>query len=204
MMPTAARRAVALAVVSFAALVVVAAPAAASPALPPRPGAPLREATQRPVRRAQRRWQPGTVLRRGDPERVEQEGGRLYAAALQAHPQCGEDFETLVSQLSAVGRSQTAIKGTPFLGPIGWLWNTVYYRVFSGNDVMMGLFGWALLLSPIILVFSIVWVMKGVEARCTSPMSPSTCAPTCSALLLATRASGARPLRADPLAGELR
>ena len=76
------------------------------------------------------------------------------------------------AQLSAVARSQTAIKGTPFLGPIGWLWNTVYYRVFSGNDVMMGLFGWALLLSPIILVLSIGWVMKGAEARLRKPHVP--------------------------------
>jgi hypothetical protein len=47
--------------------------------------------------------------------------------------------------------------------------------VFSGNDVMMALFGWALLLSPIILVLSIRWVMKGAR-RCASPTFPSTCA----------------------------
>ena len=109
-----------------------------------------------------------------------QEGGRLYAAILQAHPQCGEDFEPLVTQLSAVARSQTAVKGTAFLGPIGWLWNNVYYRVFSGNDVMMGLFGWALLLSPIILVLSIGWVMKGARGALRKPTFPSTCAASCS------------------------
>ena len=137
----------------------------------------------------------GQFPHQGDPSSPAGKGGRLYAAALQAHPQCGEDFDTLVSQLSAVGRSQTAIKGTPFLGPIGWLWNTVYYRVFSGNDVMMGLFGWALLLSPIILVFSIVWVMKGAQGVLHKPHVPEHLRlPTCSELLLAARAPGARPL----------
>ena len=75
-----------------------------------------------------------------------------------------EDFKTLVTQLSAVARSQTAVKGTAFLGPIGWLWNNVYYRVFSGNDVMMAALGRLGTLSPIILVFSIRWVMQGARA----------------------------------------
>jgi hypothetical protein len=102
----------------------------------------------------------------------QQRGGELYAAALKAHPQCAEDFKTLVTQLSAVARSKTTIKGTPFLGPIGWLWNTVYYRVFSGNDVMMALFGWALLLSPIILVVAIRWVMRGARQGLHKPYVP--------------------------------
>ena len=172
MMPTAARQAVALAVLSFAALVVVAAPASAAPAPSATAGCagPVKQLNAQfaalSVGGNQGQFSDEEIQAR------QQEGGRLYAAALQAHPQCGEDFETLVSQLSAVGRSQTAIKGTPFLGPIGWLWNTVYYRVFSGNDVMMGLFGWALLLSPIILVFSIVWVMKGARGALHKPHVP--------------------------------
>jgi hypothetical protein len=102
----------------------------------------------------------------------QQRGGELYAAALEAHPQCAEDFKTLVTELSAVARSKTTIKGTPFLGPIGWLWNTVYYRVFGGNDVMMSLFGWALLLSPIILVVAVRWVMRGARQGLHKPYVP--------------------------------
>ena len=102
----------------------------------------------------------------------QQQAGELYAAALKAHPQCSEDFTTLVTQITAVARSQTAIKGTAFLGPIGWLWNNVYYRVFGGNDVMMGLFGWALLLSPIILFLSIGWVMRGARGALRKPYVP--------------------------------
>jgi hypothetical protein len=105
-------------------------------------------------------------------QKRQQKGGELYAAALAAHPQCAEDFKTLVTQLSAVARSKTTIKGTPFLGPIGWLWNSVYYRVFSGNDVMMALFGWALLLSPVILVISIRWVMRGARQGLHKPYVP--------------------------------
>ena len=44
--------------------------------------------------------------------------------------------------------------------------------MFSGNDVMMGLFGWALLLSPIILVLSIGWVMKGASGALRKPYVP--------------------------------
>ena len=95
-----------------------------------------------------------------------------FAAARQQHPECGEDFNTLGAQLAAEARSRTLIKGTPFLGPIGWLWNNVYYRVFNGNDVMMGLFGWALLLSPFILFFSIRWVMRGARQGLHKPYVP--------------------------------
>jgi hypothetical protein len=105
-------------------------------------------------------------------QKRQQQGGELYAAALKAHPQCAEDFKTLVTQLSAVARSKTAIKGTPFLGPIGWLWNNVYYRVFNGNDVMMALFGWALLLSPVILVISVAWVVRGAREAFHKPYVP--------------------------------
>ena len=155
MMPSAARRAAALVVLSFAALVVVAAPAPAAPA--PAVTAGCAGAVKQLKAQFAELSVGGNKGQFSDEEiqARQQEGGRLYAAALQDHPQCGDDLESLVAQLSAVARSQTAIKGTPFLGPIGWLWNNVYYRVFSGNDVMMGLFGWALLLSPIILVLSI-------------------------------------------------
>ncbi len=171
MMPAAARQAVALVVLSFAALVVVAAPASA--AAPAATAGCAGAVKQLDAQFAELRVD-GNKAEFSDEEiqEREQEGGRLYASILQDHPQCAEDLEPLVAQLSAVARSQTAIKGTPFLGPIGWLWNTVYYRVFSGNDVMMGLFGWALLLSPIILVFSIVWVMKGAGGALRKPHVP--------------------------------
>ena len=161
-------------VLSFAALVVVAAPAPAAPAPAATAGCagPVKQLNAQ-FAALERRRQQGTVLRRGDPGARQQEGGRLYAAVLQAHPQCARGLrDPRQPSSSAVARSQTAIKGTPFLGPIGWLWNTVYYRVFSGNDVMMGLFGWALLLSPIILVLSIGWVMKGAEGALRKPHVP--------------------------------
>jgi hypothetical protein len=171
MMP-AAGRALALVVVSFAALVVVAAPAPAVPA-PAATAGCAGAVNQLKAQFAELRVD-GNKAEFSDEEIQErfQEGGRLYAAILQDHPQCADDLEPLVAQLSAVARSQTAVKGTPFLGPIGWLWNTVYYHVFSGNDVMMGLFGWALLLSPIILVLSIGWVMKGAGGALRKPHVP--------------------------------
>jgi hypothetical protein len=107
-----------------------------------------------------------------DKERIRRQGVSLFNAAKRAHPECADDFVTLGAQLQAEARSKTLVKGTPFLGPIGWLWNNVYYRVFSGNDVMMALFGWALLVSPVILVVAIRWVMRGARAGLHKPVVP--------------------------------
>ena len=48
----------------------------------------------------------------------------------------------------------------------------MYYKVFSGNDIMMAMFGWALLLSPFILVFSLVWVLRGSPGAFHRPYVP--------------------------------
>jgi hypothetical protein len=105
-------------------------------------------------------------------QKLQQQGSELYAEALKQHPNCKDDINQLVAELSAAARSQATIKGTPFLGPIGWLWNNVYYRVFSGNDVMMFLFGWSLLLSPVILVVSVIWVLRGAREGLHKPHVP--------------------------------
>jgi hypothetical protein len=105
-------------------------------------------------------------------EQLRQRGAELYGAALREHPECKDDFAALVAQLAAAARGQAAIHGTPFLGPIGWLWNNVYYRVFSGNDVMMALFGWALLLSPVVLVVATRWVLRGAREGLHKPYVP--------------------------------
>ncbi|HEY7107452.1 MAG TPA: hypothetical protein VH986_13675 [Acidimicrobiia bacterium] len=97
---------------------------------------------------------------------------RLIAAAEQAHPRCKDDVDAFVAKLAAEARNKSVENGTPFLGPIGWLWNNVYYKVFSGNDVMMFLFGWSLLLSPVILVVSLRWVMRGATAGLRRPYVP--------------------------------
>jgi hypothetical protein len=96
----------------------------------------------------------------------------FIAAAKEAHPRCADDIDTFVAKLAAEARGKSVENGTPFLGPIGWLWNNVYYKVFSGNDVMMFLFGWALLLSPVILVVSLRWVMRGATSGLRKPYVP--------------------------------
>jgi hypothetical protein len=108
----------------------------------------------------------------GAAQRLQQQGAELYGAALKDHPKCADDINQLVAELSAVARSHSVMKGTPFLGPIGWLWNNVYYRVFNGNEVMMALFGWALFLSPVILVVAIIWVMRGAREGLHKPHVP--------------------------------
>jgi hypothetical protein len=114
----------------------------------------------------------GTKLSAAEEEQVRKQGVSLFATASEQHPECKDDFATLAARLQAEARSKAFVKGTPFLGPIGWLWNNVYYRVFSGNPVMMALFGWALLLSPVILVVAGAWVLHGATAGLHKPYVP--------------------------------
>ena len=92
--------------------------------------------------------------------------------AKEQFPKCKADIELFVAQLAAAAREAATVKGTAFWGPIGWTWNVVYYKVFSGNDIMMVMFGWALLLSPFILVFAVYSVMKGASGAFHRPKVP--------------------------------
>ncbi|HUR76917.1 MAG TPA: hypothetical protein VMZ22_03140 [Acidimicrobiales bacterium] len=58
-----------------------------------------------------------------------------------------------------------------FWGPVGWLWNTVYYKVYQGNLVMMLTFGWALFLAPILVVACAALVMRGATGAFRRPTS---------------------------------
>jgi hypothetical protein len=96
----------------------------------------------------------------------------IFANAKSQNPRCDNAIDILSAQLAANARAAATIKGTAFLGPIGWAWNNVYYKVFSGNDIMMAMFGWALLLSPLILAFSVTWVMRGAQGAFHRPYVP--------------------------------
>lgn len=95
-----------------------------------------------------------------------------FANAQEQFPQCKAAIETYVAQLGAAARQAATVKGTAFWGPVGWAWNTVYYKVFNGGDIMMAMFGWALLLSPFILVFSVYAVLKGAPGSFRRPKVP--------------------------------
>lgn len=161
------RRALAGAVLAFAVLLVLGAPASATTAECQGPVRDLRQSITQlnPT---------GTTAAPGSAEeqQIVKQSINAFAAAKKLHPECEDDFITLGAKLQAEARSKTLIKGTPFLGPIGWLWNNVYYRVFNGNDVMLALFGWALLLSPVILVISVAWVMRGARQAMRKPYVP--------------------------------
>ena len=55
------------------------------------------------------------------------------------------------------------------LGPLGWLWRVIYERVFNSDPVMMAMLGWALYLSPVILVLSARAVLKGAVGSMRRP-----------------------------------
>ncbi len=84
----------------------------------------------------------------------------LFETAGRAHPECATELRTMAAAAQAAAKAPGAdAKG--FLGPIGWIWNTVYYRVYQGNAVMMIIFGWGLLLAPILVVVCAVAVLRG-------------------------------------------
>ena len=161
------RRTLAAAFLAGAAFLLVASPASAVSAGCQGPVAELRQAIAQlnPTGKAP---VPGSA----EAQQIQKQAFNAFAAAKRLHPECSDDINTFGAQLAAAARSKALVKGTPFLGPIGWLWNNVYYRVFGGNDVMMGLFGWALFLSPIILVVSLVWVMRGARQAFHKPYVP--------------------------------
>jgi len=49
----------------------------------------------------------------------------------------------------------------PFLGPVGWWWNTIYVSWFQRNVLLMVLFGWELFLTPIAVIVSIGGALTG-------------------------------------------
>ena len=86
----------------------------------------------------------------------------LFRTAARDHPECQQAIRSLLpAGAPATGAEDPMASARGFLGPIGWFWNTIYYRVFQGNGVMMATFGWALFLSPVIFVFSAYFVLRG-------------------------------------------
>jgi hypothetical protein len=97
------------------------------------------------------------------PKATTEQKAAPLTAAVKAHPECRDAL------VRVIRRPAPPPKGTPFLGPVGWLWNTIYYRVFQGNDVMMAMFGWEIYLSPIILVLAWRAVRRGIGAATRKP-----------------------------------
>ena len=114
------------------------------------------------------RAQPGSAAQQARQEQA----SALFDEASDRNPECADDIQAFGLELAAQARGASVVKGTPFWGPIGWMWNNVYYRVFNGNDVMMTMFGWALLLSPVILAVSAYWVLRGSRGAFHRPFVP--------------------------------
>jgi hypothetical protein len=93
-----------------------------------------------------------------------------FQAALAKHPDCQSEFSQFGQQL--LGSRKDTPQGTPFLGPIGWLWNEIYYSIFQGSTVLMIMFGWELFLSPLILVFCMLAVFRGTSGLLKKPHVP--------------------------------
>jgi len=94
------------------------------------------------------------------------EGKQAFSDAQQAHPDCQAEFMTLGAWYDGGGRDPYPFKAEddpakPFLGPVGWWWNTIYVSWFQRNVLLMVLFGWELFLTPIAVIVSIGGALTG-------------------------------------------
>jgi hypothetical protein len=103
-------------------------------------------------------------------KKLSEQSYNKFQAALARHPDCRSEFAQFGQQL--LGSRKEAPQGTPFLGPIGWLWNEIYYSIFQGSTVLMVMFGWELFLSPFILVFCMLAVFRGTAGLLKKPYVP--------------------------------
>ncbi len=104
----------------------------------------------------------------------------LLSTATQDHPECSTQIEALGAALEQARLGAPGANAKGFLGPIGWMWNTVYYRVYSGNAVMMFTFGWGLFLAPVLLVFCFYAVTRGATGAFRRPTAVPPAALTAS------------------------
>ncbi|MEY2425053.1 MAG: hypothetical protein QOI61_625 [Actinomycetota bacterium] len=104
-----------------------------------------------------------------DPADVRGRAALLFSTATQDHPECSTQIQSLGAALSQARLEAPGANAKGFLGPIGWMWNTVYYRVYSGNAVMMFTFGWGLFLAPVLLVFCFYAVTRGATSAFRRP-----------------------------------
>ena len=96
------------------------------------------------------------------PQRVE------HAEA--AFPACDAVIASVARGLSEQENPMLLARG--FLGPVGWLWNNVYYRVFEGSIPNMVLFGAPLFIAPLVLVLAMVAVLSGTRGARRRPQVP--------------------------------
>jgi len=104
----------------------------------------------------------------------------LFSTAIQDEPGCSNQIEALGAALQQARLEAPGANAKGFLGPIGWMWNTVYYRVYSGNAVMMFTFGWGLFLAPLLLVFCFYAVTRGATGAFRRPTAVPPAALTAS------------------------
>ena len=93
-----------------------------------------------------------------------------FSVAKVKHPDCQAAFSEFGQRL--LGTTRATPHGDPFLGPIGWLWNEIYYSIFQGSTVLMVMFGWELFLSPFILVYCLLAVFRGTSGLLKKPYVP--------------------------------
>jgi hypothetical protein len=104
----------------------------------------------------------------------------LFSTATQEHPACARELQAMAVAAEQGRVEAPGANAKGFLGPIGWMWNTVYYRVYSGNAVMMFTFGWGLFLAPVLLVFCFYAVTRGATGAFRRPTAVPPAALTAS------------------------
>ena len=94
----------------------------------------------------------------------------LIERAGAADPACSVAITALGKSVAETANPILRARG--FLGPVGWYWNNIYFRVLAGSTPNMVLFGVPLFFAPVVLVGSLLAVLSGTKGAREASVRP--------------------------------
>ena len=94
----------------------------------------------------------------------------LLAEAAAKNPSCARAIAAVGPEIAEA--ADPILRARGFLGPIGWYWNNIYFRVFAGSTPNMVLFGVPLFFAPLVLIGSLFAVLSGTRGARRKPVVP--------------------------------
>jgi len=96
----------------------------------------------------------------------------IVERAAAGDPSCAGAITALAKSVAEATNPMLRARG--FLGPVGWFWNNIYFRVFAGSTPNMALFGVPLFFAPVVLVGSLIAVLSGTKGARKRPYVPES------------------------------
>jgi hypothetical protein len=96
--------------------------------------------------------------------------GRIFQDGVDDNPECRPELQELAAYYGSFGAGDFPFPASedpahPFLGPVGWWWNTVYVDMMNRNTLMMVLFGWGIFAIPLAIVVSLAVGIVGAASE---------------------------------------